>query len=51
MLVVEVACVIVGKNFVSLRDGFEGNIGLFALFWGDFIGMVGEGGLAQVMLG
>lgn len=50
MLVVEVAGVIVGEDFVGLRDGFEGDVGLFALFGGDFVGVGGEGGLGGVVL-
>ena len=45
MSVVERALVIVEEDIVSLGDGFEFYFGLRSLVFGDFVGVVGEGGL------
>ena len=50
MLIVEVAGLFVGENFVGLRDGLEFFVGFCALLVGDFIGVGGEGGLGEMLV-
>ena len=50
MLVVERSLVVVDEDFVGLRDEFEFDVGLFAFFFGDFVGMVGESSLSRLLV-
>lgn len=50
MLIVEVAGLFVGEDFVGLRDGFEFFVGFCALLVGDLVGVGGEGGLGKMLV-
>ena len=50
MLIVEVAGLFVGENFVGLRDGLEFFVGFCALLVGDLVGVGGEGGLGEMLV-
>lgn len=47
MGIVQMAFLIIKKNFVGLRNGLEFDVGFFAIFFGDFIRVVLEGCLAM----
>jgi hypothetical protein len=50
VLIVQLALVIVGKDLIGLRYGFELDVCFFALVFGDLVGVGCEGGFVVCLL-
>jgi len=49
MLVIESTFIIVEEDIVGLRDSFEFYFGLRSVVFGDFVGVMGKGGLWDLL--
>lgn len=50
MGVVDVALLVIIKDFVCLLNGLEFDLGGWALIFGDFVGVAREGGLYMIIV-
>lgn len=49
-MVVELTLLVILKDLVGLADGFEFDVGVFALVFGNFVWVRRESGLARVLV-